>query len=1070
MLLIEETKYLTGANAHAPTSAFWVRGAISGTANTGEMESRFLQRLDSAGISAHSVSARAAKAAPKPANPLAHLAAALVEVLEHGVIKGSRRLPEVFTCQGDGNAFAITSADEEEAREALELVLDLFNGDSESSVEALRSFVSGLTENAYQPSLGVILKAAENMGIPWSWNEGIGYHQLGHGCHRTRIEATITGKLPAVGVHIARRKSVTNALLRSFALPAPLSIPTNDVDEAVAAALKIRYPLVVKPMIGHKGVGITVGVSSAGELLTAFKKARKISGSVIVEQFIPGGDVRLLVVGRKLVAAASRIPPQVTGDGERTVSQLIDIENSRRQRNPGVALPIEIDSDLIHTLEGQGLSLNSMLPANAVARLRTVANWSQGGTAADLTDLVHPDNADMAVRAALAVGIDVAGVDFITPDISRPYYEVGGAICEINYRPGLRVHMAADPDCKRDLGSPIIDSLFAGDGRIDVVYAVDAGSSAFANALAARFADAGKLARVACAYEAPEQWLKNIELSLDDPECDALIVNAPASAIVNLGAGIDNCRLVVRFGNDDAVTAGAIHVLDKICRPENMLVAVADENVNVAAARIAGVLGLITKPRERTPPPAEITASRDLLEIARSRGLAAKELAYWNSRPLLQIGYGASQSIYRGRRTGATSHIATRIADDKRRTNALLKAHGLPHATQAVVESIPAAVRAAGKFGYPVIVKPTGSSESRGVTGNILNDEELAAAVRHALLHSRKVIVEPFLKGTDHRFLIIGGKMAHVTRHETAHVTGDGKSTVEELVAKANENPIRGPEVHQPYTWLDLGDDAQRMLVRQGLTAKSMPASGQPVILSSICHLSTGATAVDVTALAHRDNIAAAERIARLIGLDICGVDFLLPDVTRSYREAGGVIVEVNQGPSLDMHDASTNSTNRVRSLVLGELTKGWDGRQIPLVNCILSVGFPTEAVARSVLLRMRSDFSVTAGAALPALGLALIGSATVKSPTGDAASICSSILGDARVEAALLLTVGKQILEIPESAKTLDFCSPMQNRTVEEVAEAIVKEFAEALRGSPRPHEFHFEVAEPAKSQALHV
>jgi D-alanine-D-alanine ligase-like ATP-grasp enzyme len=1046
LLRIEEAKHFTGANLHAAASALWVRIAVSEAARADDSKNRFLQRLNAAGISGSAIAARSAGVPPGLMEPLGLFASALAEVQAQGIIQNTRCQPQIISCQSGDNALAVTWPDEAEARQAVVLVLDVFNRASEGPIEALRSYVSELAEKADEPSLSVTLKAAEDCGIPWSWNEGIGYYQLGHGRHRTRIEATITGKLSAVGVHIVRRKSITNKLLRAVALPVPLSILTDDFDEAVSAAVKIRYPVVVKPMIGHKGEGITVGVSSTDELLVAFKKARNISRSVIVEQFIPGEDVRLLVVGRKLVAAAKRIPAQVAGDGKSTVAQLIAMENGRRSQRPGLALPIEIDSDLTHTLEGQGHSLNTVMPKNAVAKLRTVANWSQGGTATDLTDFVHPDNADMAVRAALAVGIDVAGVDFITHDISRPYYEVGGAICEINYRPGLRVHMAADPDGKHDIGSAIVESLISGDGRIDIVYVIDAGSGAFAKALAERFADAGKKARVACAYEAPEQWQRTIELSLDDPDCDALIVNAPASAIVKLGAGVEYCRLVVRFADGGGAKDEALFVLEKICKPENMLAAGAEENSDVAAACIAGVLGLVPKSREPFLPPAEISTSRDLLEIAGNRGLAAKELAYWNNRPLLQFGYGASLSIYRGRRTGVTSHIATRIADDKRRTNALLLAHGLPHSTQAVVDAIPAAVGAARRLGYPVIVKPTGSSESRGVTGNILNDDELAEAVAQAFHHSSKVIVEPFLKGKDHRFLIIGGKAAHVTRHETAQVTGDGQSTVEQLVARANLNPLRGDAEDKPYTLLRLEGDALRMLDRQGLSAKSVPVDGQAVMLSSICHLSTGGTAVDMTDVAHPDNIAAAERIARLIGLDICGIDFLHPDVTKSYKEVGGVILEVNQGPSFDMHDASTNSTNRIRSLILRELSDRHEGPQIPLLNCILNDDCPTEAVARSVILKMHSKLGLTVGAAVPALEFALIGAAIIKSANGEPTSICNSILADRRVEAALFLTGNELPGVIPESARIVDFRSSKHRQSVEDITDAIVLRFIEAL------------------------
>jgi cyanophycin synthetase len=290
--------------------------------------------------------------------------------------------------------------------------------------------------------------------------------------------------------------------------------------------------------------------------------------------------------------------------------------------------------------------------------------------------------------------------------------------------------------------------------------------------------------------------------------------------------------------------------------------------------------------------------------------------------------------------------------------------------------------------------------------------------------------------------LVIGGKVAHVTRHEIAQVTGDGRSTVEQLVAKANEDPLRGPEVEQPYTLLYLEEDAKRTLIRQGLSVNSVPADGQTVLLSSICHLSTGGTAVDVTDVAHPDNIAAAERIARLIGLDICGVDFLHPDVTKSYNEVGGAILEVNQGPSFDMHDASTNSTNRVRCLVLRELSKNWNNSQIPLVRCIVDDNFPSEAAALLVLRKLHERLGLTGGVVIPALGLGMVGFATIKTRDPAVAPICDAILSDPRVEAALFFTGREPISAIPESATNMDFCSSDHSHSVESIAEAIVHAF----------------------------
>jgi D-alanine-D-alanine ligase-like ATP-grasp enzyme len=1040
----DKTNFFAGANLFAAASVFWMRLVASNDATKLQSEYYFLQGLDAAGIAGDKVRERAASISRCLAHPQNIIAAAIAEVLACGAILNTQQEPEIVACPPANNEIAITCNDEQMAIHAVDLVLDVFNRPTVNTIQALQGFVEQLKKSADQPSLSVILRACEKRGIPWSWKAGISYHQLGHGRYRQRVEATITGNLSALGVEVARRKSVTTKLLRSLALPAPHSIVVTSFDDALKATKIIDYPVVIKPTVGHKGIGVSVGIKNSDELKIAIGKAKKITKSVIVEKFIQGSDYRLLVAGRNLVAAAGRNPPQVTGDGNHTIAQLIDAENMRRKAKPGVALPIVIDSDISQTLAVQGLHLYSILPDSTKVNLRTVANWSQGGTATDVTDLVHPDNVDMAIRAALAVGIDVAGVDFITPDISRPYFEVGGAICEINYRPGLRVHMAADKDGKRDIGGPIVETMFTGNGRIDVAYLVNAGDCNVASALFRHYSNAGKHTRIVCAYAGPDNWKAEIDLALEDPDCDALIVNVPAKAVLDHGTGIDYCSLAVQFGHNQAEIDSAMQVLAKISKAHTPLFIESTEEANAAASQIADVLSLDDKPENCSPPPAPITATRNLTKVAEDLGLAVNERTRWDEKALLQIGYGAGQATYRGARTGRTSHIATRIANSKVRTNALLRAHGLPHSAQAVVENTRAALAAAQKFAYPVIVKPANSSESRGVTGNIINNQELVTAVEQALNYSEKVIVEPFLAGSDHRFLVIGGKVAHVTRHETAHVVGDGKSSVRELVENANLNPLRGPESYQPYTHLNVQGDAERMLVRQGLTPASIPENGQEVFLSSICSLSTGGTAVDVTDIAHPDNVRAAERITRLVGLDICGVDFFLSDVRNSYLQTGGAILEVNQRPSFDMHDASTSSTNHIRYLVLKEMFAGKENSTILMVNCILNSNEKFDEIARTVISRVRSILNLRLGVAVPSLGVAMTETGMTKSSVFEPAAICKSVLSDPRVEAVLFINQINSMAEVPEEAKRLDLSLETHANSVDAISDTFVSAFRE--------------------------
>ncbi len=1047
-LRIEEERYFRGANRYAATSVLAIRFAEPEkrpqSNDAGESVRWMIRRLDEAGMFGPAIAERVREASSRPATPVLVIAAALLAVLEQGVIAGTDTRPELLECDDSGFAVAVPYPGKAEVFHALDTLLDLFNAPADEPFDKLRSYLSELAKDAFQPSLAVSLKAAEARGIPWMWRDDIRYYQLGHGRHRKRITATITGNLSALGYDIARQKSLTNEILRSHAIPAPRSVQVADQEAASAAAAEIGYPVVVKPAVGHKGIGITVGVRNARELADAYEKARRIREAVIVEEFIPGEDIRLLVVGDRLVAAARRCPARVTGDGIHSVAELIGIENARRAGNPGIALPIDVDDEVKRILKDQGVMLATVLDEGETAELRKTANWSQGGTAEDLTDIVHPDNADMAVRAALAIGLDVAGVDFITPDISRPYHEAGGAICEVNYRPGLRVHLAADPDSRHDIGSAIVDSLFpTGNGRIPVIFILDADNDQLAAGLAGRFADGGRSAELIDAWARPDDWQYDIDAALADPDCDALIVNAPSADIVDLGCGVDRCSHVVRFENDDPDQATASAILEGIAGRESLRVARAGDDVEPLFAELAAELGLRPAPPAPDPVFGDVTASRSMRVIAEAHGLPVSKRAFWIDRTLFQFGYGASMALYRGARTAQTSYIAARIANSKQRTNALLKTHGLPHTLQTVTSSRDRAFQAAREYGYPVIVKPLSSSESRGVTGNIVSDEEFSAALDYAKEHSRSVIVEPFLEGIDHRFLIIGGRMAHVTRHDAAHVVGDGMMTIEQLIEKANENPLRGPDPWEPYTLLELDADAMRMLAQQGFTAQTVLASGQRADLSGISSLSVGATAEDVTDIAHPDNIAVAEKAARLVGLDICGIDFLLPDVGKSYRETGGVILEVNQRPSFDMHDASTGSANRVRATILERLLIGQAHGRIPLIHCRLADEAMAEPVARMVLETLSSVHGLTGGAVAPGQGFAMIGPAWIAAGDGTGPSLCNAVLGDIRVRAALFLTGHRPVAGIPGSATALDFLSSETEIPVETIAAAIVSEIA---------------------------
>ena len=228
-------------------------------------------------------------------------------------------------------------------------------------------------------------------------------------------------------------------------------------------AEKIGYPVVVKPYNANHGRGITVHLTSAEQVRTAFDVAREHSRSVIVESFIAGEDHRMLVINGELIAVAKRVPGHVVGDGVHTIEQLVEQVNQDPRRGVGhekVLTRLTFDPQAEVLLSRKGYTRQTVPAAGEQVFLRSTGNLSTGGTATDLTDLVHPDNIAMAVRAVKAIGLDVGGVDFLTSDVTESYKEVGGAICEINAAPGFRMHMAPSEGRARDVGGAVMDMLF----------------------------------------------------------------------------------------------------------------------------------------------------------------------------------------------------------------------------------------------------------------------------------------------------------------------------------------------------------------------------------------------------------------------------------------------------------------------------------------------------------------------------------------------------------------------------------------------------------------------------------
>ena len=343
-------------------------------------------------------------------------------------------------------------------------------------IEELENLIMLAERRAFGPSTQAIVDEAVSRDIPWIRLDRSSLVQLGQGIHQQRIRATMTSRTSAIAVDIASDKSVTNSLLSSAGLPVPRSRMVRTEQGAVDAAAEIGYPCVVKPLDGNHGRGVALDLRTEDDVRRAFKPAYDESrgGDIVVESFVTGNDYRVLVVDGRLAAVAQRVPASVVGDGVHTVRELVDIENSDPRRGIGhekVLTRIRVTLAAEELVRKQGLEMDAIPDTALRVMLAATGNMSTGGTSVDRTHEAHPDNIEIAETAARVVGLDVAGIDFIAPDITEPVREQGGAIVEVNAAPGFRMHTNPTEGEPQYVAKPVIDLLFApgSNARIPII-------------------------------------------------------------------------------------------------------------------------------------------------------------------------------------------------------------------------------------------------------------------------------------------------------------------------------------------------------------------------------------------------------------------------------------------------------------------------------------------------------------------------------------------------------------------------------------------------------------------------
>jgi len=348
--------------------------------------------------------------------------------------------------------------------------------------ESRDDFIRYAQKFEFGPSTASIIKAAEERDIPWLRLNEYSLVQFGHGKYQKRIQATVTNETKHIAVEIASDKDDTNSLLNYLGLPVPTQRLVYSPKQAVVQANRIGYPVVLKPLNANHGRGVSINLTTDKQVEVAFEQAKKrgTGRSVLVESYISGFDHRMLVVNGKLIAVAKRVPGHVKGDGKHTIQELVDIVNEDPLRGIGhekVLTQIQIDQQAERLMTAKGYANNTVLSKDEVLYLRSTANLSTGGTAINLTDVVHPDNRSMAERAVKAIGLDVGGVDFLTDDITQSYRAIDGAIVEVNAAPGFRMHVAPSEGEPRDVAGPVMDMLFPADSPSRIPIAAITGTN-----------------------------------------------------------------------------------------------------------------------------------------------------------------------------------------------------------------------------------------------------------------------------------------------------------------------------------------------------------------------------------------------------------------------------------------------------------------------------------------------------------------------------------------------------------------------------------------------------------------
>ena len=438
------------------------------------------------------------------------------------------------------------------------------------------------------PSTGVLVEEARRRGIPVRRLHERSLIQLGLGSNLRRLEATMSDRTSIIAVEMAQDKDLTRQVLRNIGLSVPPGAAVHTVEEAVETARGIGFPVILKPLSANQGRGISPALHSEDDVRWAWDASREFQPRLVVERYVEGRDHRVIVVNGKVVAVAERLPARVIGDGTLSVRELIFEANRDPRRGPDhsqVLSYIPMDRATEEYLSRSGLTLDSVPAAGEAVTLRATANLSTGGTSIDRTDEIHPDNVTACEMAAGIIGLDIAGLDVLTPDIGVPFHENGAVIIEVNAAPGIRMHTHPDGGVPRNVPGAILDMLYPPGARATIpVIAVTGtnGKTTTTRLIAHLFRHAGKVVgftttdgvylqtRLVVAGDMTGPFGANVILS--NPTVEVAVLETARGGILRAGLGFEECDVgIVLNVTGDHLGLDGIHTLEQLAEVKGVI-------------------------------------------------------------------------------------------------------------------------------------------------------------------------------------------------------------------------------------------------------------------------------------------------------------------------------------------------------------------------------------------------------------------------------------------------------------------------------------------------------------------